>query len=72
MEKFNKTNVVEELRMINDDPEVDNLYFHFSDYGDSIAKLLTAKTLPIPFCMGINGPWGSGKSYTIKKYTEKN
>ncbi len=57
--------------MIDDDPEVDNLSFHFSDYGDSLAKLLTDKTLPIPFCMGINGSWGSGKSTLLKNMQKK-
>ena len=54
------------FKKLSDDPELGNLQFNFSTYGEHLARYMTSEDLPLPLTIGINGAWGSGKTTLIK------
>ena len=57
---------LENFNKLSDDPELGNLQFDFSTYGEQLARYMTSEDLPRPLTIGINGEWGSGKTTLIK------
>ena len=57
---------LENFKKLSDDPELENLQFDFSTYGEQLARYMTSKDLPLPLTIGLNGEWGSGKTTLIK------
>lgn len=66
-ESDHKQQILEKLKLITDEPEIENLQFNFVKYSQQIANILTDKKLQPPFTIGIHGEWGSGKTTLIKK-----
>ena len=57
---------LENFKKLGDNPELENLQFNFSTYGEQLARYITSKDLPTPLTIGLNGEWGSGKTTLIK------
>ena len=61
-----KREFLKNFKKLSDDPELENLQFDFSTYGEQLARYMTSKDLPLPLTIGLNGEWGSGKTTLIK------
>lgn len=66
-ESDHKQQILEKLKLITDEPEIENLQFNFIEYSQQITNILIDEKLQPPFTIGIHGEWGTGKTTLIKK-----
>lgn len=68
--KSYKQQVLEKLRLLQDEPDADSNLFQFGRFAEQISNLLSDKTAHTPFTVALHGEWGSGKTSLMKKSYE--
>ncbi len=68
--KLEKQKVLENLRLVNDEPAKKSELFHFSEFAKQITTLLQNEQLPTPYSIVIHGEWGSGKTSLLRQAFE--
>jgi predicted ATPase len=74
-EKPYKEQVMQNLRLLQDDPDLSSPFFQFKKFAQQLQQFILDPNTPTPYTIGLHGEWGSGKTsliYRVYKHVEDN
>jgi predicted ATPase len=74
-EKSYKEQVIQNLRLLQDDPDYSSPFFQFKKFAQQLQPFILDPHTPTPYTIGLHGEWGSGKTsliYRVYQQVESN
>ncbi len=67
VEKYLKKDIIEALKLVSDEPNVESKLFDYERYTKQLCNLLKDPYPESPFSICLNGEWGEGKTSLLKR-----
>jgi hypothetical protein len=69
-EKSYKTQVLENIRLLQDRPDLTSEFFQFKKFASQLESFLMDTNTPTPYTIAVHGEWGGGKTSLIQRVYE--